>query len=68
MTIDGEAMDQDKIKDVADRDQLWASLRELRGEIDRLAAGEVDSSERQKQLIVLLARIVVAELTYRATQ
>ena len=61
-------MNQDQLKDVGERDQLWASLRELADEIDRLAAGEVDSSERQKQLSVLLARIVAAELRYRAAQ
>jgi hypothetical protein len=60
-------MDEDKLKSVADRDQLWASLRDLREEIQKLAAGEIDGTERQQRLSVLLARIVLAELDYQAT-
>jgi len=40
--------------------------RALRAEIDRLGTGEFDGSERQRQILVLLARIVAAELDYRA--
>lgn len=47
------------------RDQLWASLRALRPEIDRLAAGHLEPNERGAQLVVLLARIVGAELDFR---
>ena len=61
-------MDQDSLKDVADRDQLWASLRELRDDIDRLAAGKLDGTERQQNLSILLARIVAAELEFQAKQ
>ena len=50
------------------RDQLWASLRALRPQIDRLAAGEFDGSDLQKQLVVVLARIVAAEMTYRTRE
>lgn len=58
-------MDQEELKAVAERDQLWASLRELKEEIARLAAGETDGSDRQRQLGILLARIVAAELDYQ---
>lgn len=47
------------------RSDLWNSLWQLRHEIDRLAADGFDGSERQKKLITLLARIVVAELDHR---
>jgi len=61
-------MDDERLKDVAQRDQLWASLRELREEIARLAAGELDGTQRQQKLSVLLARIVQAELDYQAKE
>lgn len=50
----------------SERDQLWASLRALRPEIDRIAFGEFEGSERREQLIVLLARIVASEMDFRA--
>ena len=59
-------MDADDMQTVAERDQLWASLRVLRPEIELLAAGSWSGTEREKQIIQLLARIVVAELTFRA--
>ena len=59
-------MDPMSAQETAERDQLWASLRALRPEIDRLAAGEFDGSDRQQQLVLVLARIVVAEMTFRA--
>ena len=59
-------MDADDMQTVAERDQLWASLRALLPEIERVAAGSWAGTEREKQIIQLLARIVVAELTFRA--
>jgi hypothetical protein len=59
-------MDPDEAQEIAERDQLWASLRSLRPEIDRLAAGDWDASERQRQVVTLLARIVAAEMDHRA--
>jgi hypothetical protein len=59
-------MDPEQAQESSERDQLWASLRTLRPEIDRLAAGQLDFSDRQKQIISVLARIVVAEMDYRA--
>lgn len=53
-------------QEISERDQLWASLRALRPEIDRIAAGEFDSSERQHQILCILARIVAAEMDFRA--
>jgi hypothetical protein len=61
-------MDPKDAQDIAERDQLWASLRALRPEIDRLVAGEFDASERQRQLILVLARIVAAEMDFRARE
>ena len=58
-------MDPEQAQESSERDQLWASLRALRPEIDRLAAGQFDSSDRQRQVIAVLARIVVAEMDYR---
>ena len=54
-------------RDVSERDQLWASLRALRPEIDRLASGADDLTDRDRVLAVLLARIVAAELDFRAS-
>jgi hypothetical protein len=59
-------MEPDDIQAVAARDQLWASLRVLLPDIDALAAGAWDGSERQQEIVRLLARIVQAELHYRA--
>ncbi len=61
-------MDPDHIQATAARDQLWASLRVLVPEIDQIAAGQFDGSERQQNIIQLLARIVSAELHYRANE
>lgn len=58
-------MDRDEAQEISERDQLWASLRNLRSEIDRLGAGEYDGSEFQQRIITLLARIVGAELDFR---
>ena len=58
-------MDPDQAKETSERDQLWASLRALRPEIDRLADGEFTGTERQLQLVLVLARIVAAEMTFR---
>lgn len=59
-------MEPEAARETSERDQLWASLRALRPEIDRIAAGEFDGSDRQKQLAVVLAQIVAAEMTFRA--
>jgi hypothetical protein len=58
-------MDQDEAKEVSERDQLWASLRTLMPEIQRLAAGDFDGSERQQQMVMLISRIVVTEIDFR---
>jgi hypothetical protein len=58
-------MDPEQAQESTARDQLWASLLALRLEIDYLAAGQFDSSDRQRQIISVLARIVVAEMDYR---
>lgn len=58
-------MDPAQAQEHSERDQLWASLRALRSEIDRLARGELDGSEQQKQVVVLLSRIVAAEMDFR---
>ena len=61
-------MDPDDAREIAERDQLWASLRALRPEIGRLAVGEFDGSEREQQVVLLLARIVAAEMDFRMRQ
>lgn len=58
-------MDPIEGKEISERDQLWASLRALRPEIDLLAQGEYNGTERQQQIITLLARIVAAEMDFR---
>jgi hypothetical protein len=61
-------MDPEKAQTIAARDQLWASLRLLLPEIDQLAQGRIEGSERERQVIQLLARVVSAELGYRADE
>jgi hypothetical protein len=61
-------MDYEGLRESADRDQLWASLRVLLPDIQRIAAGQHDGSEREQQIIQLLARIVSAELEFRSRQ
>jgi hypothetical protein len=58
-------MDPSQAQETSERDQLWASLRALRPEIEHLAAGDFDGSDRQRQLVVVLAQIVVAEMKFR---
>jgi hypothetical protein len=61
-----EKLDAEQLQVIAARDQLWASLRPLLPEIDRLAEGGFDGSDRQRQMAQLLARIVANELRFRA--
>jgi len=61
-------MDPQRGQEIAERDQLWASLRALRPEIDQLASGLDPSSDRQRQLAEVLARVVAAELDFRARE
>ena len=58
-------MDPERAQALAERDQLWASLRPLLPEIERVAAGDFDGSERQEGIVRLAARIVAAELKFR---
>jgi hypothetical protein len=59
-------MDADRLQASAERDQLWASLRALLPEIERIAEGHFEGTERERQVAALLARITVAELQFRA--
>jgi hypothetical protein len=61
-------MDAEHLQAIAARDQLWSSLRALLPEIERLAAGEFDGSERERQIVQLLARIVAAEMHFRTSE
>ncbi len=61
-------MNPDDAQALAFRDQLWASLPALLPEIQRLAAADFDGSERQRQLIQVVARVVLAELDFRAKE
>jgi hypothetical protein len=60
-------MDPDELQTIAARDQLWSSLRALLPEIESIASGQFDGSPRQQQVIQIVARIVAAELTFRAS-
>jgi hypothetical protein len=59
-------MAPEQIRTGAERDQLWASLRLLRQDIDVLAGGVRTNSERERQVIAVLARVIAAELDFRA--
>lgn len=60
-----EPVEETPVEINSHRHQLWASLKALRPEIDRLAAGHLEPNERGAQLVVLLARIVGAEMDFR---
>ncbi len=59
-------MNEERLREGAERDQLWASLRALEPEIVELADGSFENAPRQRQLVQVLARIVVNELRFRA--
>src|SRR5205085_6067763 len=58
-------VDPERAQEISERDQLWASLRALRPDIDRLALGGWDATDRQKQIVTLISRIVAAEMDFR---
>ena len=59
-------MDSQRAMEVAERDQLWASLRGLREVIRHFAESDAAvSSESDRQVVALLARIVLAEMDFR---
>ncbi len=59
-------MDAEDLQAIAARDQFWSSLRALVPQIEKLAEGHFDGSPLERQLAQLLARVVVAELHFRA--
>jgi len=61
-------VDPDRIQATAARDQLWASLRQLLPDINELAQGLFQGTDRERQLIQLISRIVAAELKFRAEE
>ena len=59
-------MEPDNAQELSERDQLWASLRQLRAEIEAMAADDfVARSARELQMVQVLARVVAAELDFR---
>ena len=59
-------MDEELIREAAERDQLWASLRALMPEVRGMAAGDFGDTPRDRQLAQVLARVAAAELDFRA--
>lgn len=59
-------MEPESAQESVERDQLWASLRQLRPAIEALAAGQWAGTDAELQLILLVSRIVLAELNYRS--
>ncbi|MBY0523011.1 MAG: hypothetical protein K2R98_06415 [Gemmataceae bacterium] len=59
-------MEPEKASEISERDQLWATLRQLRPAIDVLATGTYSGSDYERQLVQVLAQIVKAELDFRA--
>lgn len=59
-------MDPDRTQEIAERDQLWASLRALKPVIDRMAEAHFDPADRLPEMVQLLARVVRLELEFRA--
>ena len=50
-------MDSEALQESAERDQLWASLRGLLPVIEALAAGELEVSPQQEQLVTTLVSL-----------
>ena len=65
MNGEGEMMDPEKLQAQAARDQLWASLRQLRPAIQQMADGHFGGTDPERLLVQLVARIVEAELKFR---
>ena len=61
-------MDEEHLRASAARDQFWSSLRTLLPELERLAAGHFEHTEREKEVAQLLARAVLAELSFQAEE
>ena len=61
-------MDPEHLQTISQRDQLWASLRALQPDIERLAEGEFDGSDRERQIQQILAKVIQAELQFRAME
>ncbi len=61
-------MEADHLQAIAARDQFWSTLRVLVPDIERLAQGQFDGSEREREVLQLLARVALAELQFRAMQ
>jgi hypothetical protein len=61
-------MEPDHAQEIAARDQFWATIRILQPAIEKLAAGEFANTDTDRQVIQLIARVVVAELSFRAKQ
>lgn len=59
-------MDPLSAQESSERDQLWASLRQLRPAIEALARGEFNGTEAEHTLVRVLSRIITAELDYRS--
>ena len=59
-------MDAERMQAIAARDQLWASLHALLPEIDQVATGPLTGTQREQQIVQVLARVVAAELRFRA--
>jgi hypothetical protein len=61
-------MEPDRAQEIAARDQFWATIRILQPAIEKLAAGEFTNTDTDRQVIQLIARVVVTELNFRAKQ
>jgi hypothetical protein len=58
-------MDPEHLQASAARDQFWSSMRQLLPDIERISQGQITGNERDLQIFVLLAKVVVAELRFR---
>ena len=61
-------MNPEHLLTIAARDQFWATIRVLQPAIEKLAAGEFTGTEAERHMMQLIARVVVTELNYRASQ
>lgn len=49
---------------IFDNDQFWGDPARSETNVERFVVGEFDNSKRQRQVVLVLTRIIVTEMDY----